>query len=115
MAVDTVGNILLKSTSMSEKELSALFDSETADGLKLGEVLRKKNISTPDEALAELCKILDLDFLKDIPVNDIPADLIRNIPINYAKTHSILPFKDNQGIVTVLTSNPLNYKVMDDL
>jgi general secretion pathway protein E len=115
MAVDTVGNILLKSTSMSEKELSALFDTLAADGTKLGEILRKKNVSTPDEALAELCKIMELDFLKDIPVNDIPVDLIRNIPINYAKTHSILPYKDNQGVVTVLTSNPLNYKVMDDL
>lgn len=115
MAVDTVGNILLKSTTMTEKELSALFDTETADGTKLGELLRKKNVSTPDEALSELCKQLELDFLKDIPVNDIPADLVRNIPINYAKTHSILPFKDNQGVITVLTSNPLNYKVMDDL
>ncbi len=115
MAVDTVGNILLKSTSMTEKELSTLFEVEMADGSTLGDLLRKKNVSTPDEVLAELCKHLEVDFLKDIPVNDIPVDLVRNIPINYAKSHTILPYKDNQGVVTVLTSNPLNYKVLDDL
>lgn len=100
---------------MNEKELSTLFEAKTADGSTLGDLLRKKNVSTPDEVLAELCKQLGIEFLKDIPVNDIPVDLVRNIPINYAKTHTILPYKDNQGVVTVLTSNPLNYKVLDDL
>ncbi len=115
MAVDTVGNILLKSTSMTEAELSALFEVPTADGTKLGEILRQKNASTPDEVLAELCKHMGLEYFKDIPVNDIVPDLVRNLPINYAKTHSILPYKESHGVVSVLTSNPLNYQVLDDL
>jgi len=115
MAADTLGNMLLKSTTMSEKELSTLFASDTTEGIKLGELLSKKNLATPDEVLSELCKHLGMSFMKDIPVNDIPVDLIRNIPINYSKSHSVLPFRDNQGIITVLISNPLNYKVLDDL
>jgi general secretion pathway protein E len=58
---------------------------------------------------------MGLDFIKDIPVNDISADLVRDIPINYAKTNSVLPYKDEAEAVTALTSNPLNLKAMDDL
>src|SRR5690606_19469365 len=65
--------------------------------------------------LMVLCKSMGVDFIKDIPVNDIPVDLVRNIPINYAKNHEILPFKEENGVVKILISNPLNYKVLDDL
>src|SRR5690606_36635884 len=58
---------------------------------------------------------MGLEYFKDIPVNDIAPDLVRNLPINYAKSHSVLPYKDNHGVVSVLTSNPLNYQVLDDL
>lgn len=115
MALETVGNILLKSTSMNESEISTLFQTDVVEGGKLGEHLSKKNYASPDEVLSELCKHLGVDFIKDIPVNDIPVDLVRNIPINYAKSHSILPYKETSSTITVLTSNPLNYKILDDL
>ncbi len=115
MALETVGNILLKSTSMNESEISTLFQTDVVEGGKLGEHLSKKNYASPDEVLNELCKHLGVDFIKDIPVNDIPVDLIRNIPINYAKSYSILPYKETPSTIIVLTSNPLNYKILDDL
>lgn len=112
---DSVGNVLLKSTTMSEREISTLFSTDLESGSNLGEYLSKKGLTTPDDVLAELCRHIGADYIKDIPVNDIPPDLVRNIPINYAKTHSVLPFKEHHGIITVLISNPLNYKVLDDL
>lgn len=115
MANESVGNILLKNTSMDEKELNTLFATETEEGVPLGELLSQKNFANPDAVLAELCKQLGSEFLKDIPVNDIPPDLVRNLPINYAKTHSVLPFKETPQNITVLTANPLNYRALDDL
>ncbi|OYZ16303.1 MAG: type II secretion system protein GspE [Bdellovibrio sp. 28-41-41] len=52
---------------------------------------------------------------KSIPYNDISADLVREIPINYAKQNSILPYKEEADQVIVLVSNPLNIKALDDL
>lgn len=115
MANESVGNILLKNTSMSEKELNILFQTETDEGMTIGELLTQKNLTSPEAVLAELCKQLGADFLKDIPVNDIPSDLVRNLPINYAKSNSILPFKEQPQFINVLTANPLNYKSLDDL
>jgi len=56
-----------------------------------------------------------MDFIKDIPVNEISVDLIRNLPINYAKTQGILPFREDGDTLTALTSNPVNTKALDDL
>ena len=53
--------------------------------------------------------------MKDIPINDIPVDLVRDIPINYAKQNDVLPFKNETDHIKVLISNPVNYKVLDDL
>jgi general secretion pathway protein E len=78
-------------------------------------VFAKYNFNTPEEALAELCKFLSVDFIKDIPINDIPVDLVRGIPINYAKTQEVLPYKEEAERVIVLTTNPLNHKALEDL
>jgi len=56
--------------------------------------------------VAELCREMRLDFIKDIPVNDISADLVRDLPINYAKQYSLLPYKEEGDTITALTSNP---------
>lgn len=115
MAIDAIGNLLLKNTSLSEAELGMLLETETDEGVKIAEYLSRGNYSSAEELLGALCRSMRLDFIKDIPINDIPVDLVRNIPINYAKNHEILPFKDEGAQVRVLTTNPLNYKILDDL
>ncbi len=115
MSLENIGNIILKNTSISESELSTLFATENDAGVKIGEHLSQSEFSTADELLMGLCKAMRVDFIKDIPINDISVDLVRNIPINYAKNHEILPFKEDNGIIRILTTNPLNYKVLDDL
>jgi general secretion pathway protein E len=53
--------------------------------------------------------------MRDIPVNDIPVDLLRKLPINYAKEKQCLPFDEHTHTVRVLTSNPLNHTAFQDL
>ena len=81
----------------------------------LGEHLSKKDGATADDVLGELCTRLGLTYIKDIPVGDISTNLILNLPINFAKKHDILPLKEDENSIWVLTTNPLNTKVMDDL
>lgn len=115
MALD-VSSILQKSTSLSSEQIkSVLSNPSVLKATSVGEALSKKDFATPEELVAELCRELGLEFIKDIPVNDISADLVRDIPINYAKQNNILPFKEDQEQVTILTSNPINLKSMDDL
>jgi general secretion pathway protein E len=108
-------NLLLKSTSLNKAELTSLFQTRISGGATIQTLLENSKSKTAEQLVKNLCDILGLEFMADIPVNDISPDLVRDIPINYAKTQEVLPFKDERTSVKVLVSNPLNYRCLDDL
>jgi general secretion pathway protein E len=111
-----VTNLLSKSTGLNADQLKSVLANPSSLGVQnIGDALAAKDYSTADELVAALCREMGLDFIKDIPVNDISVDLIRDLPINYAKQNSILPFREESDLVIALTNNPVNLKVLDDL
>lgn len=112
---EVFSSMLLKNSSMNPAQVSNLLKKETGHGVNFGEWLSQKDVHNAEDLLNHICKELSVDFIKDIPINDIAVDLVRNIPINYAKNHEVLPFKEEAHQVTVLVSNPLNRKVLDDM
>lgn len=111
-----IQNVLVKATTLTAEQVSSILKSNSVvRPVTIGEALNKREFSSADELVSELCKELGLDYIKDIPANDILLDLVRDISINYAKQHAVLPFKEDQESVTVLTSNPVNLKALDDL
>jgi general secretion pathway protein E len=119
MATAQIETVLLKNTSMTPDQVDKVLGLELASGKSLrshlNSITTAREDAPADELLSEMAKAVGIKTLKDIPVNDIPIDLVRNIPINYAKKHEILPFKEEQHQVTVLITNPLNLSVLDDL
>ncbi len=111
----TFETLIVKGTKLNKEQLSSILDLKTEEGEKFRELLTEKSFSSIDDALNDLCELMNVDFIKDIPSNDILADLVRNIPINYSKNHEVLPFKEEKDHMLVLTSNPLNHKALDDL
>ena len=115
MAGPQLETMLLKNTSLTEEQLRSLLSLTVDQGLTLKEALTKSEANNAEELVAALCTKMGFQYLRDIPVNDIPINLIQDIAINYAKKHEVLPYKEDQNSVTVLTTNPLNNAVMDDL
>lgn len=116
MAAQDISQLLAKTTSLSQEQVKLLLDHPASAGYdSIGDALASREFSTVDELVAQLCREMGLDFIRDIPVNDISVDLIRDIPINYAKQNVILPYREEQDQVVVLTSNPMNYRSLDDL
>jgi len=116
MAQTDINVVLTKATSLNSDQIKMVLRNPSASQPRsVGDVLSLKDYATADDLVADLCRELGLDFIKDIPVNDISADLIRNIPINYAKSQGIIPYKEEPNDVWVLTSNPVNTKALDDL
>ncbi len=115
MAQLIIDNALLKNTSLSKAQVDTLLKMNAEGVHTLRDHLEKKALSNVEDLLAEVCKVLGVDFARDVTANDISTDLIRNIPISYAKTNEILPLEETEHTVKVLTSNPLNRGVLDDL
>jgi general secretion pathway protein E len=115
LAAESVQNAILKHTKISETELKAFLNSSTSSGKTYGEELSQGKESSVEDILFQFSKLLEVDYLKDIPVNDIPVDLVRNLPIKYAQEKGALPFREESERVIVLTSNPFNSSVVEDL
>ena len=65
--------MLLKGTSISEEELHKILKFSNAKGETLESQLVFRTFASTEEALAEVCRHLGVDYLRDIPYNDIPA------------------------------------------
>lgn len=116
MAATDITNLLSKATTLSLEQVKHLLAQPAASGtLSIFDALSSREHTSADELMSDLCRELSVDYMKDIPVNDIPVDLVRDISINYAKQHSVLPFREEQEQIIVLTSNPINYRSLDDL
>lgn len=115
MAAVQIDSVLIKNTSLSEDQVALLLEQTSASGTPMRDLLTRKDGMTPDEILSDLAAQLGLTYMKDIPVNEINADLVRDIAIGFAKKHEALPLKEDGYSVQVLVTNPLNTRILDDL
>ena len=116
MDLQSYESLILKSSSLSSDELKSIVHSKNTEGLSLLETLKKKRkFKNPAEALSFLCDHLKVPFLNEVPVQEISDDLIQHFPISYAKSHKILPYKEEKHTIHILTSNPLNFSAFSDL
>ncbi len=108
--------LILKGTSITEPQLDLILKMPTrTDGRLIQDVMGGRTFQNSEEALGEICRNLGVNFIKDIPSGDISLNLIKDIPLNYAKTHEVLPFKEEGQTLTILTTNPLNFSAINDL
>ncbi len=110
-----VETIIQKSTSLTAEQVQTLLDADFGGTKTVRQSLEEIVDPTTDKVMEKLSQRIGIKFAKDIIINDIAMDMIRGISINYAKTFEILPYKEDQNQVFVLTTNPLNITVLDDL
>ncbi|MGI9549233.1 MAG: type II secretion system ATPase GspE [Bdellovibrionales bacterium] len=108
--------ILLKSTTLTPLQIQQILNGKDQHGESLFDRFNQDEVApTAEQALVQVCKYLNITFLPEIPFSEIPTNLVIDIPIHYAKSHSILPFKEEDTSIQVLTSNPLNFETFNNL
>ena len=113
---EKIQQLILKSTTLTPTQAKHILNIKDEKGLSFLEKFTKKDkLPTVEQALSHICKYLNINFLPEIPSGEISTELIKNIPINYAKDHNILPFKEKDSSVQVLTSNPLDLEALNNL
>ena len=115
LSTSPIDTLLLKNTSLTSEQLGNVLNLNAEGGKTLRDVLAERENPTGDDVVADFCTRMGLPYIREIPINEINADLVTNIPINFAKKHEVLPFKLDTNQVVVLTTNPLNTQILDDL
>jgi len=110
-----IGQILLQHTSLTPEQLDEVLEIQRQKGVRLGEVLISKNYLTPEELAKALAIQMGYPYLDQIPAGEIDPELIKNIPINYAKQNLVLPIAKTDNYIVVVLADPLNHSPIDDL
>ena len=115
MELKKLEEVIVKSTTLSPLQAQRILNSKNEKGQTLFDSLKTKETLNAEGALSAISKHLKLAFLSQIPSSEISTKLVAGIPIHYAKTYSIIPLKEKDNKIQIVTSNPLNLKVLNNL
>ena len=112
---EMIGQLLLQHTTLTEDQLSEALNIQEESGMLIGEILLKKNYIHPHDIIKVICHQVNIPYITDIKVDDIDPNITINIPINYAKTHEILPILETDYTVSVALTDPFNFDAINDI
>jgi general secretion pathway protein E len=111
----SLGAILLETSSLTEEQLEQALAVQRERGIKLGEALVRLKFLRMEDILKALSIQLGFPYENKIDVESIPADLVANLPINFAKQNEVLPLRKEGDTLWVAISDPTNFYALDDL
>ncbi len=111
----SLGAILLETTTLTEEQLEQALLVHREKGIKLGDALVQLKLLRTEDILKGLSIQLGFPYENRINTDDIPNELVSNLPINYSKRNEVLPLRKEGSAVVVAVSDPTNFYVIDDL
>ena len=112
---EKIGQLLLQHTSLTDEQLEEALEVQQDTGMMIGEVLLKKNYIHPHDIIRVICRQINIPYINDVKIDQIDAELVIDLPINYTKQHEVLPITKTDDLVTVIMSDPFNFDVLNDL
>lgn len=112
---EKIGELLVKHTSLTRAQLDEALEAQRVEGGLLGDILLKRNYIHPHDLIKIVCHQIGIPYQTDIKIEEIDANVVKDLSINYSKNHEVLPCMETDFSVTVLMSNPFNFNVINDL
>ena len=111
----SLGNILLENTSLTEAQLEEGLMVQKEKHIKLGEALVQLRFLRSEDILKAISIQLGIPYVSVLKTEGVPLDLVRKVPINFAKKNELLPVKKEADELQVAISDPININALDDL
>ncbi len=82
---------------------------------RIGEILVSAEKIQPSHVSKGLARQLEMPFIDEIIVDQIPDELVQEVPIGFSKQHSIVPISTMGDTVVAAIADPLDTEAIDDL
>ena len=120
---ELIGQILLRTTDLSEPQLDAALRIQAEEGGRLGALLVRARSVTEDEVCKAVAHQLDLPVRDMLKLEECDTELVAMVPINFAKQHCVMPVRRTGpprpgfpgGRCEVAVADPLEVHVLDDV
>jgi general secretion pathway protein E len=109
-----LGEILVSRCRVPQDAIERALARQREEGGLLGEVLVRLKLADEDQLAQALAIQFELPYERDLPrADDIPPDLIDNLPINFARQRQVLPLRRDNGRVVLAVADPHAVEVID--
>jgi len=121
-SVPRIGEILIARCGVPPDSIERALAKQREEGGLIGEVLLHLKLIDEEQLAAALAFQFDMAYLREMPrPDDIPAELIDKLPINFARQRLVLPigfalllFRFGQVLYRILTGRQLGMKLVDE-
>jgi general secretion pathway protein E len=110
-----LGAILEQKFGLSEAKLLEALNLQQTKGGRLGEALLKIRAIEEDLLLQALAMQFEMPWLPHLDVAQVDHELIKKVPIHFARRYRVLPLKVDDGAIVVAATDPLETAALDDL
>ncbi len=108
-----LGEILVQQFKLGREKVDEALAIQADKGGRLGEILIGLKAVTEEEVTRALAAQLDLEYLAVITNDDIDLELLKKVPINFAKSAKMVPLKVENGVLALAVADPLDTAVLD--
>ena len=112
-----IGEILVELYGVTASQIGQALDLQAEkSGPRIGEILVGMKALSMEDMLAGLATQLDLPFLNEIHPESVPDDLIRVVPIGFAKQNVVMPLgRTDDNVIIIACADPLDTSTFDEL
>ncbi len=107
-------DLLIKAGVISLDQLSEAEKISRDTNADVGAVLIKLEYALPDQVAKAMAKFHKIPYV-DLAKTKIPENVIELVPESVARENTVLPYKDEDGSLTVLISNPFDIETIEKL
>ena len=109
-----LGDLLVKSGTVTQAQLDRALELQESTGERLGEVLQKHGFITEKQLIDTLMDQLGVEFV-DLNTCSIPPEMAQILPKSIAKKHMVVPIRANRTDVQLAMADPLNFVAVEEV
>jgi len=110
----SLGQMLTKKGIISDEQLGRALEHQKKLSIRLGEALTEMGFAGHEDIIGSLAEQFDFKVVNPMAAT-IPQDVINTIPKNIAQRHNIIPVAQQNGLLIVAISDPLDISTLEDL
>ena len=109
-----LGDLLVKSGTITQAQLDEALELQTGSGERLGSILQKHGFITERQLIDTLMNQLGVEFV-DLNNYNIPPEMAQLLPKSTAKKHMVVPIRASRTDVRLAMADPLNFVAIEEV